>query len=518
MALDHRGADYSGLVGRTVAGGLRITQRTGSTPKGPLYEAEDPEGHRVVLLILPAGGPGQEAAGVRPFRSAARIRHPNVAAVQAVGDLEDGSAYVVLEQVAGEPLVHLLSARPTLPIDEALGLILQVAAGLEAVHQAGFFHGNVSPDMLVVPRPPFGKSQIKLVGFNIDADPQHVTSLHPAGAPYASPERLAGGPPDARGDVFSVGAVLHHLLSGSPPAQGRVEGVPKVARPVLSRALARLPGNRFRTMSELREALEALAAAAVTPVDTLAYRRILRGAIVAGLVLVAGGVLLAPIWSSVVQGPRRPAIVAPGETLGSAGPVDSNTMTEARRSSQAGRTAGEPRARPAARRPAEGDRPQRRPTEEPSDPADAAGYVAQSSSADASPDSDPRTPPPPRRASPSAAATPRPVPAGPPTPRARPRAELEKDPALRLAMGDVTRVGLAENLVEAQPGHLIVQLAPAGMDVPSARYNLQRLYLAYSAATKQPDTVALELRRDGILYGWFTREGLRYASPDGDRP
>jgi hypothetical protein len=95
---------------------------------------------------------------------------------------------------------------------------------------------------------------------------------------------------------------------------------------------------------------------------------------------------------------------------------------------------------------------------------------------------------------------------------------LEQNPALRLAIGDVTRVGLAENVVEAQPGLLIVQLAPEGMGVPSASYNLQRLYLAYSAATKQPDTVALELRRNGTLYGWFTREGLRYAGPDGDRP
>ena len=95
---------------------------------------------------------------------------------------------------------------------------------------------------------------------------------------------------------------------------------------------------------------------------------------------------------------------------------------------------------------------------------------------------------------------------------------LEQNPALRLAIGDVTRVGLAETVAEAQPGLLIVQLAPEGMDVPSASYNLQRLYLAYSAATKQPDTVALELRRNGALYGWFTREGLRYASRDGDRP
>jgi ribosomal protein L9 len=85
-------------------------------------------------------------------------------------------------------------------------------------------------------------------------------------------------------------------------------------------------------------------------------------------------------------------------------------------------------------------------------------------------------------------------------------------------MGDVTRVGLAEDVVEVQPGLLAVHLAPGGMDVPSTQYNLQRLYLAYSAATKQPDTVALELRLNGKLYGWFTREGLRSASSDGHRP
>ena len=101
MALDQRSTDYSGLVGRNIAGGLRVTQRTGSTSQGSLYEAEDLEGRQVVLLILPPGGPGQEPAGARSFKLATRIRHPNVAAVQAVGDLEDGSAYVVLEQLVG---------------------------------------------------------------------------------------------------------------------------------------------------------------------------------------------------------------------------------------------------------------------------------------------------------------------------------------------------------------------------------------------------------------------------------
>jgi hypothetical protein len=137
----------------------------------------------------------------------------------------------------------------------------------------------------------------------------------------------------------------------------------------------------------------------------------------------------------------------------------------------------------------------------------ALGYVGQSDSSDDSanaPDRAPLSPPPVKSSTVSgraaAATTPRPI------------AVLQQDPGLRQAIGDVTRIGLARTIVEGRPGLLIVELARDGMDVPSASYNLQRLYLAYSAATRQQDTVALELRRNGIPYGWFTREGLREAT------
>jgi hypothetical protein len=77
---------------------------------------------------------------------------------------------------------------------------------------------------------------------------------------------------------------------------------------------------------------------------------------------------------------------------------------------------------------------------------------------------------------------------------------------------------MAEDIVEASPGLLIVQLARDGLGVPSALYNLQRLYLAYSAATREQDTVALELRRKGVILGWFTRYGLRSAGPRAPLP
>ena len=128
MVLDQAGTDDLGLVGRILAGGLRVTERTGHSPQGPLYEAEDPDGRRVVLLILPARASWQETAGVRFLRMASQIRHPNVAGVYALGNLEDGSTYVVLELLVGEPLPQFLSDRG-LPIGESLALTVQIAAG-----------------------------------------------------------------------------------------------------------------------------------------------------------------------------------------------------------------------------------------------------------------------------------------------------------------------------------------------------------------------------------------------------
>src|SRR5262245_649487 len=134
MVPDPSRTDDLDLIGRIIPGGLRITERTGLSPQGPLYEAEDPDGRRVVLLILPAQASWQEPAGVRFLRFASRIRHPNVAGVYALGNLEDGSTYVVLEQVVGVPLPQFMGERTTLPIGEALELTVQVAAGLEALH------------------------------------------------------------------------------------------------------------------------------------------------------------------------------------------------------------------------------------------------------------------------------------------------------------------------------------------------------------------------------------------------
>ena len=90
----------------------------------------------------------------------------------------------------------------------------------------------------------------------------------------------------------------------------------------------------------------------------------------------------------------------------------------------------------------------------------------------------------------------------------RTRGELEQDQGLRQAIGDIIRLGIAEDVAEVQAGTLRVRLAPAAMDVPSFTYNLQRLYLAYSASTDHLEGATVELWQGRERYGRFTREGL----------
>ena len=101
-----------------------------------------------------------------------------------------------------------------------------------------------------------------------------------------------------------------------------------------------------------------------------------------------------------------------------------------------------------------------------------------------------------------------PPPAASTRPAGRTREELDRHQGLRLVIDDVLRIGLAEDVVEVRPGLLRVSLAPNGMGVPSASYNIQRLYLAYSAATREHDDIVLELRHADGVYGRFTRQGM----------
>jgi D-alanyl-D-alanine dipeptidase len=306
----------SSLVGRTLHAGIRVRERLWDTPLGPLYRAEYPTGLEVAVLLLSSTSDPAALALLRQrCHDAIRIQHPNVAAIHALSETDEGLVYVVAEFLTGELLSEILAKRGALLLEDAVDLCLQAAAGLQAAHENGWVHGRLSPDTILVTRKIGDRPAVKLIGFSQDPLLRREATPPTEGGSlkYASPERIAGDPPDERGDVYSLGAILHQLLTGVPPTLP-LQGVagPQAMRPVLVRALARSPAQRFQTVAEFVAAL----APPVQPVNPLpeptrAARRKFLGDLwpeqrIVAAVLVAVFAGLSLLWFTYKPGPDAP--------------------------------------------------------------------------------------------------------------------------------------------------------------------------------------------------------------------
>ena len=325
------------LEGRSLAAGLHVRERLRDTPLGPLYRADYPSGLEVAFTLLGTTSADPDALALlqQRYRDAIQIQHPNVAAIHELGETDDGLVYVVAEFLTGELLTETLARRGALPVAEALDLCLQAAGGLQAAHAVGWVHGRLSPDTILLAHTVDGRSQVKLIGFTSEfllrqghAEPPLPQGV---GREYAAPERIAGDPPDERSDVYSLGAVLHHLLTGVPPTKGGA--APEAIRPVLLWALARSPELRFKTVAEFVAALAPLVEPIVhqppkPPKPQKTVRRKLlpnlwpeERTVAAAVVAVFVGLGLLWVTLRSVPGPSRPRI----EESGSVAPLVSSS-------------------------------------------------------------------------------------------------------------------------------------------------------------------------------------------------
>jgi D-alanyl-D-alanine dipeptidase len=253
-------------VPRTLPNGLQVVKRLGEIPYGELYLAEYLDTHvEVELLVIPPGFRGSEAAaeadGLAHLRDqlhrSARIKHPNVASVCDIGETEEGALWAAFEVLQGQLLSETLSAGDVLPQYKSIGLVLQAASGLQAAHEAGLVHGDLSPDSILVTSSADNRPLVKLIGFGSVQHGGKPSAGDGESTHYAAPERVTGHSADERSDVFSLGAVLQHLLTGAPPGTGWdvVSPIPEAVRRVIAKALEPAPDDRFQTVAAFARAL-----------------------------------------------------------------------------------------------------------------------------------------------------------------------------------------------------------------------------------------------------------------------
>lgn len=192
---------------------------------GVVYRARDRVlGRTVAVKILLAGWAGEPnmvARFQREARAAASLCHPNVVSVFDAGRVES-TWFIAMEYVRGMSLAELLRRHGRLPLDRAVDLAAQTAAGLSAAHRAGIVHRDVKPSNVMVDE----SSTVKLLDFGIARMPAS-TSLTQTGsvlgsARYIAPEMIQGQAAEERSDVYSLGCVLYEMVTGDPPFSGEV--------------------------------------------------------------------------------------------------------------------------------------------------------------------------------------------------------------------------------------------------------------------------------------------------------
>ena len=293
------------LVGRVLDGKYEIVAPLGSGGMGAVYRARRVHiGDEVAIKVLHSRLTNDEKLVERfrrEARAAAQLHHPNVVTIHDYGEARGPGrvAYIVMELVRGESLRDLLRREGRLEPRRAVSLMRDVCAGVGAAHRRGIVHRDIKPDNIIVTpededRP---AESVKVVDFGIaklrDLAAEGST-LTEAGMMvgtlfYMSPEQCKGEPLDSRADVYSLGAMLHEMLAGTPPFTAsnitslifkhvgepppplpEDLNVPDALRAAVLRALSKEPDARPRDASEFaREVQAALTSAPATKaVDT----------------------------------------------------------------------------------------------------------------------------------------------------------------------------------------------------------------------------------------------------------
>jgi serine/threonine protein kinase/dipeptidyl aminopeptidase/acylaminoacyl peptidase len=331
------------IIGQMVSR-YRIREKIGEGGMGVLYKAEDIRLNRFVAVkfLRPEFTLNEEAKirFTREARSASSLDHPNICTVHEIDETEDGRMFIAMAYYDGETLKAKLERIPLKPTsqgdvqgipvsrgclktDESIQILVQIAHGLEAAHEAGIIHRDVKPSNIIVTN----KGDVKIVDFGMvklagDMN-RTVTGTTLGTVEYMSPEQAQGFDVDKRSDIWSLGVMTYEMTTGRLPFRGdrplavihsiineQPESILKknpILSPgfdsVVSCALGKKAEDRYPSMRQMAEDLTALKQDsdqrndARLPLYSDAYakqraRQAIRRKVMVGLCLMGAAVLL----------------------------------------------------------------------------------------------------------------------------------------------------------------------------------------------------------------------------------
>jgi serine/threonine protein kinase len=276
--------ETNSLVGSTVSH-YRINRRLGSGGMGVVFEAEDTSlGRRVALKFL-SDGLQQDAPMLERFqreaRAASALNHPGICTVHAI-EQHEGQSFIVMELLEGEALSARMGPQP-MELSTLVDIAIQIADALESAHAKGIVHRDLKPaNIFVTPRGQvkildFGLAKIGRVPLAGDETFAGGGDLTVAGTVlgtvhYMSPEQARGQLTDARTDLFSFGALVYQMATGSQAFEGDTQavvfeailnrhprppaelnpGLPPALGQILAKALEKDRSFRYQTAGEIR--------------------------------------------------------------------------------------------------------------------------------------------------------------------------------------------------------------------------------------------------------------------------